>query len=79
MTNFVLGMLFIYILIPILESVVSLICSALEVLKAKCNLKITKYNNQITKISLETEGPVAHPIGFQYTPIEEDEEYYEDD
>ena len=78
MTNFILGMLFIYILIPILESIVGLICSALEVLKAKCNLKITKYNNQITKISLETDGPIAHPIGFQYTPEEEDEEYYED-
>lgn len=57
----------------------SVICSVLEILKAKCNLKITEYNSKISEINYQKEEfPVAHPIGFNYTPVEEeDEEDYE--
>lgn len=79
MVEFLLGGIFLYICLPILESVMSVICSALEILKAKCNLKITEYNSKISQINYPKEDiSVAHPIGFHYTPIEEeDEEDYE--
>jgi hypothetical protein len=48
MLNFFLGMIFIYILLPILESAMSVICSFLEILKAKCGLKIAEYNDKIS-------------------------------
>ena len=78
MLNFFLGMMFIYILLPILESLMSVICSGLEVIKAKYNVKITEYNSKISQINQELETPTAHPIGFQYIAVEEDEEEYED-
>ena len=77
MLNFFLGMMFIYILLPILESFMSLICASLEVLRAKCSVKITRYNKEIETMN---EGPVEnHLIGFQYTPTEESEDIYEED
>ena len=56
----------------------AVICSGLEVIKAKCNVKITEYNNKISQINQGLDISTAHPIGFQYTPSEEDEEIYED-
>ena len=50
MLNFFLGMMFIYILLPILESLMAVICSYLEVIKAKHNVKITEYNSKISQI-----------------------------
>lgn len=80
MVEFLLGGMFLYIILPILESIMSVICSALEILKAKCNLKITEYNSKISQINYPKEDiPVTQPIGFYYTPVEkEDEEEYED-
>jgi len=51
MLNFFLGMMFIYILLPILESLMAVICSGLEVIKAKHNVKITEYNSKISQIN----------------------------
>ena len=79
MLNFFLGMMFIYILLPILESLMAVVCSGLEVLKAKYSVKITEYNSKISQINQGLEQSKIHPIGFQYTPVEEkDEEEYED-
>lgn len=79
MVEFLLGGVSLYLILPILESIMSVICSALEILKAKCNLKITKYNNKISQINYQKEDiSVTNPIGFHYTPVEEeDEEEYE--
>lgn len=74
MINFILGGLFLYILLPILESFMSAICSRVEVYKASCGLKIAEYNSKIAQLSMgEEQDVVAHPIGFQYTPEEEDD------
>ena len=80
MIEFLLGGIFFYLILPILESIMSVICSVLEIFKAKCNLKITEYNSKISEINYQQEEfSVAHPIGFNYTPVEEeDEEDYED-
>ena len=57
----------------------SVICSGLEVIKAKYNVKITEYNSKISQINQGLEPPTTHPIGFQYIPVEEeDEKKYED-
>ena len=80
MVEFLLGGIFLYICLPILESIMSVICSALEVLKAKCGVKIAESNSKISQINYPKEDiSVTHPIGFNYTPVEEeDDEYYED-
>ena len=55
------------------------ICSYLEVIKAKHNVKITEYNSKISQINQGLESLTARPVGFQYTPVEEeDEKEYED-
>ena len=71
MINFLLGILFICVVLPICESITSTICVGIEVIKAKFSVKITEYNSKISQL----DGPMAHPIGFQYTSIEEDGEY----
>ena len=57
----------------------SAICTRIEQYKAKCGLKIAEYNSKIAQINMGEEQAASHLIGFQYTPLEEeDEEYYED-
>lgn len=72
MINFLLGVLFICVILPICESITSTICVGIEVIKAKFSVKITKCNSEISQLDSQ---PIAHPIGFHYTPTEEDEEY----
>ena len=71
MINFLLGILFICVVLPICESITSTICVGIEVIKAKFSVKITKYNSEISQL----DNPIVHPVGFQYIPTEEDEEY----
>ena len=78
MVEFLMGGIFLYILLPILESIMSAICTVIEVFKAKCSVKITEYNSKIAQINLQDESPPAHPIGFHYVPTEGEEGYYED-
>ncbi len=79
MFNFFLGMIFIYVALPILESITSAICTRIEQYRAKCNVKITEYNKQIQQINSSTNSPVARsPIGFKYVEEEEDEPNEED-
>lgn len=78
MVEFLMGGIFLYIILPILESFMSAICTVFEVFKAKCSVKITEYNSKIAQINLQDDNPVTRSIGFQYIPPEEDEENYED-
>ena len=73
MVEFLMGGMFFYILLPILESLMSGICTIIEVFKAKWNVKIAKYNHQISNIA-EDSTVTRHPIGFQATSIEEEDE-----
>ena len=52
MVEFLMGGIFLYILLPILESIMSAICTVIEVFKAKCSVKITEYNSKIAQINL---------------------------
>ena len=69
---FIAGMLFTSFISPILDSIVSLIIAAIEVLKSKCGLKITTHNHQMDLIN-NTEECQSHVIGFAI-PTEEDDE-----
>ena len=42
-----------YAAINLIDSLISLLCTALEVPKAKLSLKITEYNSKISKIAEE--------------------------
>ncbi|MDY5667913.1 MAG: hypothetical protein SPK43_01470 [Candidatus Onthovivens sp.] len=62
-----------YAAINLIDSLISLLCTALEVPKAKLSLKITEYNSKISKIA-EEEIPInTNAIGFQ-APVSENEE-----
>lgn len=77
MINFLLGAMFVYLAIPLLDDFLHLIQGGVEVWTAKCNLKISEYNHKIAELSKEKPS-ITRRIGFQSTPEEEDEEHYED-
>lgn len=73
---FILGILFIDILLPIMEGIAGCICTRLEQYKAKCAVKINEYNMTIEEGSMPVMD--SHPIGFQYTSEDDFEEEYND-
>lgn len=75
---FILGVLFIEIGIPIVEAIVTLILTWIEVAKGSASLKITKMSADITKIQegLEEDKAPKPRIGFQ-APVAE--EIYEEE
>ena len=70
---FVLGVLTVYIVLPIIDSVLGIILSLLEVIKGLLALKVANINAKI----ITTEDPYAtrNPIGFLSNIEEEAEEY----
>ena len=74
---FILGIVFVLLVSPMLESLCTLVLTGMELLKGKWTLKTTKINSQIRKISLEyPDKPPSNPIGFV---IPSKEEEYDDD
>lgn len=79
LSYFILGVIFVLLISPIIESFCSLILTGMELVKGNWTLKITKINSQIRKIDLEYPNePPQNKIGFEI-PIEEEEYYDEDD
>ena len=79
LSYFILGVIFVLLISPIIESFCSLILTGIELVKGDWTLKITKINSQIRKIDLEYPNePPQNKIGFEI-PIEEEEYYDEDD
>lgn len=75
---FILGIVFIDIILPLIEGITSLICTKFEVYKAKMAVDINKYNMEIENESLSTQDSIS-PIGFMYEPEEVEEEEIIDD
>ena len=73
---FILGVIFIDLILPILESIATLIVTKFEVYKSQMAVEINKYN-----LIIENEGntPTDHTIGFVWEPEEELEEEIIDD
>ena len=63
MIMFLLGGLFLYCGIPVLDGLISLICSIIKVIETKIQIKITEHTQTITK--LQNEKINNNPIGFQ--------------
>lgn len=74
---FILGILFIEVVIPVVEALVTLILTWIEVAKGKSSLKITQLSADIQKLS-EPEEPPPQAIGF-VVPTEEYEEEEDDE
>ena len=73
---FILGIIFIELIIPVIEALTIVIVTALEVAKGKLNMTISNYNIQIQKMAEELEPENTHAIGFvvQNNEPEEEEE-----
>ena len=73
---FILGIIFIELIIPVIEDLTIVIVTALEVAKGKLNMTISNYNIQIQKMAEELEPENTHAIGFvvQNNEPEEEEE-----
>ena len=71
---FILGILFVQIISPVLDSLTSLLLTIIEVAKGYFNTKITKYNLQVKK-DYQKEEKYMPLIGFERD--EEEEEYEE--
>ena len=70
---FVLGVLTVYIILPVVDSILAIVLSLLEVIKGSLALKVAKINQQITT----TEDPfeITGQIGFIKEVDKEAEEY----
>lgn len=73
---FILGIIFIELIIPVIEALTIVIVTALEVAKGKLNMIISNYNIRIQKMAEELESENTHAIGFvvQNNEPEEEEE-----
>lgn len=58
---FIFGILFVDLILPLLESIFSVIITKIEVYKAKYNVQINDYNLIIEKGDI---SPIVNPIGF---------------
>lgn len=78
MYNFIIGGMFFYFLLPILESLMGLICAFIDQFRAKCSVKIAEYQSLREKVALGEEPVRSNPIGF-HIPSEEEEEKYQEE
>lgn len=78
MINFILGILFDEVGLPIISSLVELVQLAIEKKKGKYALDIAKMNKEVAELTQPEEEPIqTHVMGFQIPSHEE--EFDEDD
>lgn len=68
-------MLFIYFIVPLLESIQSFLATWLEAKKAKYAAEVYKVNREVTTANNEK----TSLIGFQYNDDEQDDEDYDEE
>ena len=73
--TFLLGIIFIQWIIPLVDGIINLFLTQLEVWKSSMSTKIVNYQSEMTKIKKQLEESNTSAIGFV---IEEDEENYEE-
>ena len=77
---FVLGMIFLLVTEPILDTITSTIQTAFEAIKAKISVYISHKNVEISKLNAEIQGyeepQETQAIGFA---LPEEEYYYDDE
>lgn len=72
---FILGILFYAIVIPLIESLVVLIATFIEVIKGKLTVKITQSNVKIQQLTDGYENSPKNAIGFTV----DSKKYYENE
>lgn len=75
--SYILGLATGFIFIPLIEELINVAFSWIEVLKTKPSGIINEWNKKMATEDQESVESDACAIGFQYTPNED--EYYEDD
>lgn len=75
--NFIFGILFILVALPILQQFSDLIVTLMEAWKSKINLTIAGNNFEISKMRIDCEEKNA--IGFSINKDPESEDYYDGD
>lgn len=76
MKKFIYGLLFGFILIPVLDELTNLLVSLFELPKATITKKILKENKIIADLQAEQEQVATQCMGFEYYP---QEEYYDEE
>lgn len=77
---FFIGVIFIELVIPILESLATLVVTVLEALSTKIAVSVAKSKISIQKICEDAEPKeTANAIGFVYHAPEEKDDYYEEE
>lgn len=71
---FLLGIVFVQWLIPIVDGIINLFLTWLEVEKGRMAVKITKYQEQASAIK-EKDNNKTSAIGFSIVEEEEEEDY----
>ena len=71
-----MGVIFIQWIIPLIDGIINLLLTKIEVLKSRMTVKIVNYQNQITQSKMQLEENNTSAIGFMIK--EEDEENYEE-
>lgn len=83
MYNFLLGMLFVFICIPIIENINTLIANRIQLSSYRTSKQIFKIKKQIEEMGIvEQEQECKHPFGFQAPDcigVEIDNNEYEED
>ena len=72
MEYFILAILLIYVIVPVLEGITSLLLTMIETAKGYFGVQIAKYNNSIH--NMPEENSYTHSIGFSYSTNEEEDE-----
>ena len=72
---YILGMITTLVALPIINEIVEIICSFLEILKGTSTKKVLKINKEIMDLQEQLEHVNTNCIGFETTNTE----YYDDD
>lgn len=73
---FIFGIVFAIVLFPLLDAIIVLIATWIEVLKGRLSVKLAKYQKEIDDLDIGEKEEKTPAIGFVYPDVEE---YYEED
>ena len=76
---YILGMITILVALPIVDEIVEIICSFLEILKGTSTKKVLKINKDIMDLQEQLEPVNTNCIGFEIPNAEYEDDDWEDD
>ena len=73
MINFIFGIFFGVVILPITDQLVGLILTGIEALKSKLAVSITKSNVTMRQLEMSQQEEHSFAVGFQLPPTEEED------